>query len=54
MTRKIAKLKLDRETLRHLTDEPVRRAGDGLAGYAGIIESGQLNCFATTSRNCTN
>ncbi|HEU0077190.1 MAG TPA: hypothetical protein VFQ76_06050 [Longimicrobiaceae bacterium] len=50
----IAKLRLGKETLRHLTEEPVRRAGGGPGGFGSIIESGNINCFATTSRNCTN
>ena len=37
---KIAKLKLDRETLRHLTNEPVRRAGGGPEGYGSWFTTG--------------
>ena len=51
---KIAKLQLGKETLRNLTEEPVRRAGGSPGGIGSIIESGVKNCFATTSQNCTN
>lgn len=51
---KPAKLQLGKETLRHLTEEPGRRAGGGPGGFGIVIESGYINCFATTSRNCTN